>query len=167
MIARALDTLVSMSRCRKGGEVWEPSVVDDQRLVTVDLDDRERAFLRAAMLDWGGPARPTHEFAVAMGFADAEQLSSETRSLWERIDRESALSIDDWRRVLLAAEVVFVSDVVGSGLDWKFTSGFSDEESIALLRGLQRKLPRWRGSFQFTVDQDGHVILSDPNRRAS
>ncbi|MFI7641700.1 hypothetical protein [Nonomuraea sp. NPDC049400] len=149
------------------GEVWESSEVDQQRLVTVDLDDRERAFLRAALLDWGGPARPTQEFAVAMGFADAGQLASDTRSLWKRIDRESALSIDDWRRVLLAAEVVFVSDVVGSGLDWRFTSGFSDEESIAILRGLQRKMPRWRGSFQFTVDQGGDVILSDPNRRNS
>ncbi len=99
-----------------------------------------------------------------MGFANAEQLSSETRSLWGRIDRESALSIEDWRRVLLAAEVVFVSDVVGSGLDWRFTSGFSDEESIAILRGLQRKMPRWRSSVQFSVDQDGHVDRSDPDR---
>jgi hypothetical protein len=158
---------MSMSGCYKGTEVWESSEVDHQRLVTVDLDDRERAFLRAALLDWGGPARPTQEFAVAMGFADAERLVSDTWSLWQRIDRGSALSIDDWRRVLLSAEVVFVSDVVGSGLDWRFTSGFSDEESIAILRGLQRKLPRWRGSFQFTVDQGGDVILSDSNRRDS
>jgi hypothetical protein len=146
------------------GQVWESSHVDHQRLVRVDLDDREREFLRAALLDWGGPARPTQEFAVAMGFADVEQLSNDARSLWRRIDRESALSVGDWRRVLLAAEVVFVSDVVGSGLDWRFTSGFSDEESIAILRGLQRKMPRWRTSFQFTTDQDGDVSLSDSNR---
>jgi hypothetical protein len=148
---------------RRKGQVWESSQVDDQRLVTVDMDDRERAFLRAALLDWDGPARPTQEFAVAMGFGDAEQLPSDTRSLWRRIDRQSALSIGDWRCVLLAAEVIFVSDVVGSGLDWRLTSGFSDEESIAIPRGLQRKMPRWRDSLQFTTDQGGQVKVSGPN----
>jgi hypothetical protein len=54
--------------------------------------------------------------------------------------------------------------VVGSGLDWQITSDFSDEESIALLRGLQRKLPRWRSSVQFTLDQSGGVDISDPKR---
>jgi hypothetical protein len=54
--------------------------------------------------------------------------------------------------------------VVGSGLDWQITSDFSDEESIALLRGLQRKLPRWRSSVQFTINETGGVDISDPER---
>ncbi len=110
------------------------------------------------------PARPTHEFAIAMGFTSVDRLASEAWVLWKRIESDSALSSEDWCRVLLAAEVVFASDVVGSGLDRPITSGITDEESIAVLRGLQRKLPRWRGSVQFTMDAHGHVNLTDPDR---
>jgi hypothetical protein len=74
------------------------------------------------------------------------------------------MTADDWRRVLLSVEIVFASDVVGSGLDWRITSGISDEESVGLLRGLQRKLPRWRGSVQFTVQESGRVDITDPER---
>lgn len=62
--------------------------------------------------------------------------------------------------MMLAVE----SDVVGSGLDWRFTSGVSDTQPIETLRGLQRKLPRWRASVQFTLDNDGRVTDLDPNR---
>ena len=136
---------------------------DDAR-VSVVLDDAERSFLRAALLDWGGPANPTDALAVAMGFTSADNLSDEAWALWERIEAGDPLATEDWRRVLLAAEIVFVSDVVGSGLDWEITSGISDEESITLLRGLQRKLPRWRESVQFTIDETGGVDISDPER---
>jgi hypothetical protein len=138
--------------------------VSDETRVPVLLDDRERSFLRAALLDWGGPADPTDALALAMGFTSADNLADEAWALWERIEAGEALATEDWRRVLLAAEIVFVSDVVGSGLDWQITSDFSDEESIALLRGLQRKLPRWRSSVQFTLDQSGGVDISDPKR---
>ena len=116
--------------------------MSDQIRVPVSLNDTERGFLRAALLDWGGPAGPTDALAVALGFTSADSLADEAWGLWERIEAGEALATDDWRRVLLAAEIVFASDVVGSGLDWEITSDFSDEESIALLRGLQRKLPR-------------------------
>jgi hypothetical protein len=132
--------------------------------VSVLLDGMERRFLRSALLDWGGPARPTDELAVAMGFTSADRLSGEARALWERIEAGEALTTSDWRQVLLAVEIVFASDVVGSGLDWRITSGISDEESLALLRGLQRKLPRWRSSVQFTVNETGGVDISDPDR---
>jgi hypothetical protein len=99
-----------------------------------------------------------------MGFTSADNLADEAWALWERIEAGEALATEDWRRVLLAAEILFVSDVVGSGLDWQITSDFSDEESHALLRGLQRKLPRWRSSVQFTLDQSGGVDISDPKR---
>jgi hypothetical protein len=138
--------------------------VSDETRVPVLLDDRERSFLRAALLDWGGPADPTDALALAMGFTSADNLADEAWALWERIEAGEALATEDWRRVLLAAEILFVSDVVGSGLDWQITSDFSDEESIALLRGLQRNLPRWRSSVQFTLDQSGGVDISDPKR---
>ena len=134
--------------------------------VAVELDDDERAFLRAALLDWGGPTNPTDEIAVALGSRDAASLSADTRALWKRFEAEGALSTDAWRQVLLAVEVVFVSDVVGSGLDWPITSGFSDADSIRILRGLQRRLPRWRNSVQFSTDGDGNVHLRDVDRPA-
>jgi hypothetical protein len=124
----------------------------------------ERRFLRSALLDWGGPAHPTDELAVAIGFTSADTLSREAWALWERIEAGEALTTGDWRQVLLAVEIVFASDVVGSGLDWRITSGISDEESITTLRGLQRKLPRWRGSVQFTKSDGGKVTISDPGR---
>lgn len=130
----------------------------------VTLDERERQFLRAAMLEWGGPANPTDTLAVALGFGSATSMSRETWALWKRIDSGEQLSAGDWRRVLLAAEVVFSSDVVGSGLDWPISSGFPDADSIAILRGLQRKLPRWRDSTQFTVNDSGHVTTSGLER---
>ncbi len=129
----------------------------------VVLDDDERRFLRAALLDWGGPASPTDELAAAMGFSGAESLSREAWALWERIEAGETLTPQDWRQVLLAVEIVFASDVVGSGLDFRFTSGLSDEDAIKILRGLQRKLPRWRDSVQFTI-ASGQVEILDPDR---
>jgi hypothetical protein len=129
----------------------------------VVLDDGERRFLRAALLDWGGPARPTDELAAAMGFSSAESLSGEARALWKQIEARETLTKEEWRRVLLAVEIVFASDVMGSGLDFRFTSGIPDEEAIKILRSLQRKLPRWRGSVQFTT-ANGHVEVIDPDR---
>ncbi|MBM6404722.1 hypothetical protein JQN72_10760 [Phycicoccus sp. CSK15P-2] len=129
----------------------------------VQLSEEELRFLRAAMLDWGGLLSPDDALAAALGFTDAESMSSEAWGLWRRIERREDLSHEDWRRVLLAAEVVFVSDVVGSGIDWSITSGIPDGEAISILRGLQRKLPRWRGSSQFRVDAD-EVRLTDPER---
>ena len=130
----------------------------------VALSSDERRFLRAALLDWGGPARPTDALAVALGFTDADRLSSEAWALWLSIEAGESLSVADWRRVLLSVEIVFASDVVGSGLDWRFTSGLSDEKSITILRGLQRKLPRWRGSVQFSITPDGHIEVQDAER---
>ncbi|XVU25091.1 hypothetical protein ACQPZJ_49225 [Actinoplanes sp. CA-054009] len=102
-----------------------------------------------------------------MGFTDAASLSSEARDLWQQIDRSSSLTAGDWRRVLLAVEIVFVSDVVGSGLDWRFTTGFSDAETVALIRAVQRKLPRWRGTVQFARGESGEVSIRDEERPPS
>lgn len=132
--------------------------------VPVDLGNDERAVLRAGLLGWGGPAAPTDALAAAMGFTDAASLSSEARALWQKFESTGSLTAEDWRRALLAVEIVFVSDVVGSGLDWRFTSGFSDARTIEILRSLQRKLPRWRGSVQFSQDGQGHVSILDPRR---
>lgn len=98
-----------------------------------------------------------------MGFTSAESLSREAWALWERIDAGDALTTEEWRQVLLAVEIMFVSDVVGSGLDFRMRSGIPDDEAIKILRGLQRRLPRWRGSVQFST-ASGRVEIVDQDR---
>ncbi|MFF7081759.1 hypothetical protein ACFZBM_32560 [Streptomyces lavendulae] len=39
-------------------------------------------------------------------------------------------------------EILFVSDLVSSGVEWPTTTGFSDESKIRVLRSIQRKLGR-------------------------
>ncbi len=161
MSAHPIKRSVAWGACR----AWDDRRVSHADFIDVHLNADEREVLRAGLLDWGGPARPTDAFATAMGFTDAASLSSEARELWQQIDRSSSLTTEDWRRVLLAVEIIFVSDVVGSGLDWRFTTGFSDAETIGIIRGLQRKLPRWRGSVQFTQAEDSGVTILDPGRQ--
>ena len=57
--------------------------MDEASALPVELDETQRQFLRAALLDWGGPAKPTDELAAAMGFGSAETLS---REAWEALD---------------------------------------------------------------------------------
>ncbi|MFL6061803.1 MAG: hypothetical protein ACJ72E_11270 [Marmoricola sp.] len=130
----------------------------------VEFDQDELRLLRAGLLEWGGPASPTDALARALGFSGSKTMSGETRDLWSRIERGDQLEAGEWRRVLLAVEIVFASDVVGSGIDWSITTGIPDVEAIAVLRRLQRKLPRWRGSAQFTVGDDGRLSINDPER---
>jgi hypothetical protein len=107
----------------------------------VVLTVAERELLAQGLLEWGGPAHCTEALAAAMGFASVEDL---LRGSGPRIARairaRAALSRADWRRALLATEIVFVSDVVGSGIDWSTTTGLEDSATIQLLRQVQRKL---------------------------
>lgn len=78
-----------------------------------------------------------------MGFDSKEDLwRGEGRRLREALDSGGSLTRSQWRKALLALEIVFASDVMGSGCDWSITTGISDEETIKLLRVVQRKLGR-------------------------
>ena len=164
-----LDSLCTRSArrlCLIGWPIVAPARIVGVQGVVVNLSPDERAFLRRGLGEWWGPARCTDAFAVAMGFTSREHLHEDMTRLRDTLEAEQPLMPEDWRRLLLAVEVVFASDVVGSGLDWPTTTGFSDIESIGLLRGIQRKMPRWRPSFQFTVSEEGRAVISDPNRAA-
>jgi len=78
--------------------------------------------------------------AVAMGFADVRDLFETNDRLVDALETRAPLTALDWVRVLLATEIVFASNTIGSGLDWSITFGSSDEESLRLLRSVQRKL---------------------------
>ena len=108
--------------------------------VAVPLADQERRLLSSGIAEWGGPARCTEEFATAMGCDTVADLHAERPRLMGAIGAARPLSRQDWQRVLVLTEVVFVSDLVGSGVEWETTTGLSDEVTIRLLRGIQRKL---------------------------
>jgi hypothetical protein len=107
-----------------------------------DLTDAERELLMRGLLEWGGPAAPTNEIANLIGFADVRTLYHEGGVIARRIRAGDSLAPRDWRRALLATEIAFASDPVGSGVEWPTTTGIPDGESIRLLRSVQRRLGR-------------------------
>ena len=143
--------------------VCDDGSMPEEELLRIELTDRERVLLRAGLLEWTGPARPSEPLAIAMGFDGLEGLRADVKRLRMALEDDDELSRADWQRVLIATEIVFVSDVVGSGLDWRLTTGVPDAEAIELLRGLQRKLPRWRVTFQFTMS-DEQVVIENSDR---
>lgn len=111
-------------------------------LVGVDLTDDERALLASGLREWGGPATPTDDIANLLGFTNVQALHDERPLIARIIGSGEPLAAADWRRALLATEVVFASDLIGSGADWSATTGLTDDESIRLLRSVQRTLGR-------------------------
>ncbi|WP_200903781.1 hypothetical protein [Microbacterium sp. GCS4] len=78
--------------------------------------------------------------AVALGFEGTESLLRDGAHLAKRISDGEPLSREDWTRALMATEVVFISDVIGSGVDWISTTEYTDAETIQALRTIQHKL---------------------------
>ncbi len=112
-------------------------------VIAVSLTSDERYMLQRGLSEWGGPAWATDQLAQVIGFRDEDDLlRHEGRRLREDLGRSQPLTASDWRRVLLSTEIVFASDVVGSGSDWSITTGLSDEETIKMLRAVQRKIGR-------------------------
>ncbi|MFF2923812.1 hypothetical protein ACFVTP_15635 [Streptomyces celluloflavus] len=106
------------------------------------LAEGEIELLRRALLEWGGPARCSDQLAVGMGFAGAQDLIDQCRRLRGALGEDLQLAPVDWARILLAVEIVFVSDLAGSGYEWSTTTGRGDESTIRMLRSIQRKLAR-------------------------
>lgn len=108
--------------------------------VAIDLTLDEAQFLERALQQWGGPGRCTEALAAALGFNDLADFSTSLQALIQALKNGEALSRTNWTRVLLASEIAFASDVVGAGVEWPTVTGWSDEQTIRLLRELQRKL---------------------------
>ena len=118
-------------------------VSDDK--INLDLSAEERDLLVRGLIEWGGgPTRPTDALAPAMGFKNLTELRSGVRALYDALERHEALTAGDWARALIATEFAFASDYYGSGVEWTIATGHADEDTIRLLRAVQRKLVRMR-----------------------
>ncbi len=73
-----------------------------------------------------------------MGFADAEAIHREGDRLRSALRERRPMSKRDWARVLVATEVVFASAYYGAAWDWTAVTGWSDEQTLSVLRALQR-----------------------------
>ncbi|MFF8588756.1 hypothetical protein ACWIFK_20310 [Streptomyces althioticus] len=104
------------------------------------LAQDEVRLLQRALGEWGGPARCSDELACGMGFVNARDLLDRSRTLSRALGDDDPIKPVDWARILLAAEIVFVSDLVGSGVEWQTTTGLTDEATLPILRAIQRKL---------------------------
>ncbi|WP_433577106.1 hypothetical protein [Nocardia brasiliensis] len=118
--------------------------MESDDLVAVELSDIERKVLVDGVGRWGGPAYCSDALAVAMGFRDVGDVREQGRRLESALIEGEPLSATDWRKVLVSTEIFFASEVLGCGRDWSIVMGISDEETLTILRGLQRKIP-WRG----------------------
>jgi hypothetical protein len=117
--------------------------VNSDELIAVDLTPGEQDLLARGLAQWGGPASPTDELARAMGFQGTDDLRrGKGHQLRDALRLDQRLTPEDWRRTLLATEIVFASDVVGAGTDWPITTGLSDAETITAVRATQKKIGR-------------------------
>lgn len=109
-------------------------------MVDVALTDEERFLLDRGLVEWGGPARCTEAMAIAIGFDSVADLLAEGYRIADGLSKGKPLTRTDWTRVLLATEVVFASNVLGSGHDWEATTGIDDASTIRVLRNVQLRL---------------------------
>ncbi|MCX4964508.1 hypothetical protein OHA98_06675 [Streptomyces sp. NBC_00654] len=109
------------------------------------LTDEESRLLQQGLAEWSGPARCTEEFAVAMGFDGTEDLHRRGIAIRGALAAREPLAPMDWARALLATELAFASEVVGSGYGWSTTTGWPDDLTVRVLRNTQLKLIRTVG----------------------
>lgn len=109
--------------------------------VVVDLTPDEAEVLADGLRQWGGPVDASDEVARAIGFDDAATMHRDVVVLAATLaGPRPALLPGDWCRALAAVEIAFGSDVLGCGREWSTVTGLTDAHTVAVLRGVQRKL---------------------------
>jgi hypothetical protein len=121
-----------------------PDDIYRRERVAVELSEAEEELLVSGLNQWSGPANCSQELALAMGFADVDDLYRQVRRIRSELRVGEGLSRVDWARALTAAEFCFASLVFGCAWDWTIVTGLSDEESVFLLRAVQRKIVKAR-----------------------
>lgn len=115
-------------------------MVADTAPIAIDLTERERDFIQQTLEQWSLSAAGMPFPFQVLGLSTWEEFGELTLRLEHAVTDGEPLTDLDWARVLFLTEITWVSDLVGSGLDFEIVTGFSDTEAVSLLRGLQRKI---------------------------
>ncbi|THV28723.1 hypothetical protein [Glycomyces paridis] len=110
------------------------------QLIPLGFDRDEREFFARTLEESGGPAHVTDTLAVFVGFTDANDMIKRCNDIADLARRDGLIAAIDLKRAQLASEILFSSDIYGSGLDWEATTGLDNADAIALLRRIQVKM---------------------------
>jgi hypothetical protein len=67
-------------------------------------------------------------------------MADGTEQMRDALASGAAISRRDWKRALIATELIFGSDTFGAGVEWEIVTGRDEGADLRLLRELQRKL---------------------------
>ncbi|WP_246594970.1 DUF2716 domain-containing protein [Actinoplanes auranticolor] len=112
----------------------------DAQVDLSDLTPVERELLRLGVAEWERPDGDRTAVVDLLGYADRGELRSDVQRLAGLLDTSRPMSRRDCRRVLLATELAFASETLGWSRDWTSDTGFTDRDTITVLRGIQEKL---------------------------
>ncbi len=86
-------------------------------IIALRFDHDEREFFARVLEESGGPAQVTDPLAVFVGFADANDMVKRCHDIAARVDLEEYIAEVGLKRNQLACEILFSSDIYGSGFD--------------------------------------------------
>ena len=105
-----------------------------------DLTPVERELLRLGITEWERSEGDREAVVGLLGYGDRRELRSDVHRLAGLLDASRPMSRRDCRRLLLATELAFASETLGWARDWTSDTGFTDRDTITVLRGIQERL---------------------------
>ncbi|WP_433731906.1 DUF2716 domain-containing protein [Actinoplanes sp. CA-051413] len=112
----------------------------DAQVDLSSLTPVERLLLRFGMTEWERPDGDREAVVDLLGYRDRNALRSDVPRLVGLLDALRPVSRRECRRLLLATELAFASETLGWSRDWTSDTGFTDRDTITVLRGIQEKL---------------------------
>lgn len=109
-------------------------------LAAIELTEDEQHLLVWGLQVWQGASHPSLAMRYALGFEDYTDIFPWTSEKVRTIGPLVELTRADWTQLMLLVELGFVSDNMGAGLKWIAISGIPDDQTMRLLRSVQRKL---------------------------
>jgi hypothetical protein len=100
----------------------------------------ERELLRLGIMQWQRPEGDKDAVIPLLGYGDRGELAADMPRLAGLLEAARPMSRRDCRRLLLATELAFASETLGWARDWTSDTGFTDHDTITVLRGLQDRL---------------------------
>lgn len=116
------------------------SAADNDQFVDPPLSDEQRRLLSTGVWIWGGPTRLTEDVARVLGWPDRSALLAHSKDLALRLRDGQALRKSEWATALTSLELAWASSYYGAGGEWDIVTDWSDEETHATLRSIQRVL---------------------------